>query len=113
MDKIIMTKTEARAHQIWAVLTYAASKSHVITYYELDKATGLVAGGMGNALSLVQEYCKHNKLPPITALVVNDKTGKPTNWGTTDMKRWPRVLRKIFTHKWDRKKAPKWGALKK
>ena len=101
-----------RAYQMWAVLTYAASKSQVVTYDELSMATGLVRPKVGKALEKLQKYCKAQKLPPITALVVSTQTGKPTNWSVKDMRRWPATLLEIHTHKWNRKNAPKSDALR-
>ena len=112
METMEMSRTQVRAYQIWAVLTYAASKSQIITYKELDNATGLVAGGMSDALDMLQKYCKSQKLPPITALVVQEDNRKPGNWSVKDMKKWPDALRKIHTRKWNRKDAPKLDALK-
>lgn len=106
-----MGKIQVRAYQIWAVLTYAASKSHIVTYKELDNGTGLVSGGTGKALALLKKYCESQGLPPITALVVDEKGGVPSNLSGKDLKEWPATLRKIFTHKWKRKDSPKMGAL--
>ena len=101
-----------RAYQMWAVLTYAASKSQVVTYDELSRATGLVRPKVGKALEKLQKYCKAQKLPPITALVVSTQTGKPTNWGEKDMEKWPAILHDIHKRKWSAKDAPRSDALK-
>ena len=77
MEKEVTLANTYRACQIWAVLTYAASKSQIITYGELSKATGLAAFGMDQALGYIQTHCQERGLPALTALVVQKDAGEP------------------------------------
>ena len=71
-------KNEARAQQIWQILVSTASGRRVITYKILAKLIGYKgAGVLGNPLAYIAYWCKQNNLPPLTSLVVNDKTGLP------------------------------------
>ncbi|HEV3036211.1 MAG TPA: hypothetical protein VHA33_00230 [Candidatus Angelobacter sp.] len=43
----------------------------------VEKLTGLPKVGLANFLGPIQDYCKRHKLPQLTALVVNERTGIP------------------------------------
>ena len=103
--RVTMEKQPIRACQVWAVLAYAASKSQIITYDELSQATGYATPGLGELLLLVKNHCEANELPPITALVVSVRDGKPGNWDESEMGEWPSALQKIFQHSWSQKQA--------
>ena len=72
-------KAEFRALQIWQILICVAVNRQTITYKRLadDIWHGKGAGVLANSLGHVAFYCIQNKLPPLTALVVNAKTGLP------------------------------------
>ena len=103
--RVTMEKQPIRACQVWAVLAYAASKSQIITYDELSQATGYATPGLGELLLLVKNHCEANELPPITALVVSVRDGKPGNWDESEMGEWPSALQEIFQHSWSQKQA--------
>ncbi len=44
-----------------------------VSHIGYEKAAGVLANSLGH----VAFYCKQNRLPPLTALVVNEKTGMP------------------------------------
>ena len=94
-----------RACQIWAVLAYAASKSHLMTYGELGEAVGYPPAGLGPVLLLLQQHCTDNDLPPITALVVSVETGMPLNWDDATMGDWSSKVQEIFNHTWSQEKS--------
>ena len=72
-----MTKYQ-RALQIWSLLVCAARDRRTYTYGELADALGMRgAGVMAKFLGPVMYYCREQKLPPLTVLVVNQDTGKP------------------------------------
>lgn len=89
-----------RAGQFWAVLAYAASKSHIITYTELSNATGSARFGkeMSYSLGEIKAYCEKRKWPPLTALVVSEKTGEPAY----EFDNWSASLQDVFRHPWSR-----------
>ena len=79
MDTVDLTKTELRAHQIWALLLLAAKNRQTITYGMLGKLVGRVpANGFGNMLAVIARYCEDNRYPPLTVLVVEKDSGKPS-----------------------------------
>lgn len=70
-------KLAERSSQIWAVLAWAARSRQNITYSQLAKATGVFTGGLGASLEPIQSYCMLKHLPPLTVLVVQEKSGMP------------------------------------
>ena len=67
-----------RGLQIWVILVGKAASRQTITYGEVSHILGWDgAGTMGPALGHVAYFCAANELPPLTQLVVNQKTGKP------------------------------------
>ena len=69
-------RNDARAQQIWQILVSAARNRQVLTYKLLAKLIGYKgAGVLGDPLAYVAYWCKQNRLPPLTSLVVNEKTG--------------------------------------
>ena len=50
----------------------------VLTYGELGRLIGYThVGVIGNVLGPIMAYCERENLPPLTSIVVNEKTGKP------------------------------------
>lgn len=70
-------KLAERSSQIWAVLAWAARSRQNITYGQLAKATGVFTGGLGACLEPIQSYCLLKQLPPLTVLVVQERSGMP------------------------------------
>ena len=68
-----------RALQLWSLLAFAAMKRTVLTYEEVARLTGLPEYGLANVLGHVAQYCKEQKRPWLTALVVGKDTGKPAS----------------------------------
>lgn len=67
---------EARAQQIYQILISAAHNRQIITYKLLGKLIGFKGGGvLGQMLGCLAYWCGEHKLPPLTSLVVNEKTG--------------------------------------
>jgi hypothetical protein len=71
-------RNDARAQQIWQILLSAAHNRQVITYKTLAKLIGYGGSGvLGDPLAYIACWCNDNNLPPLTSLVVNEKTGLP------------------------------------
>jgi len=87
-----------RALQIWSVLVLSAHNRQTITFEMLSKITGIPQQGLGQALFLIQDYCKQNNLPPLTALVVKSKTGLPGSG--LPLADFPAALQKVFSYNW-------------
>jgi len=69
---------ELRAFQIWLILISKALNRQTVTYKILGKMLGFKGYGVfAGILDHIRIYCILNKLPPLTALVVNQVTGLP------------------------------------
>lgn len=106
-----MTKYE-RAQQLWAILVMAARNRQVLTYGIIEKATGLVRPSIGGMLSPIQNYCINKKLPPLTILVVSDKTGTPGD-GFIAAADIPKTQQEVFAYDWLEYGCPQTPELKK
>ena len=102
MAKRVTKRMKERAFQFWGVLAYAASKSQIMTYVDLSNATGY-SQQAGDILALIQQHCWDKGLPPLTALVVSVKTGKPLNWDDAEMGDWAAEVQRVFKRRWLRK----------
>jgi putative restriction endonuclease len=69
---------EERAARAWPILTEVARKRTSITYGNLGKAIGIHQRPVRYVLGLIQDYCLSEKLPPLTILVVEAATGRPS-----------------------------------
>lgn len=68
----------SRALQIWQILISRAFNKQLITYGELADILGFGgAGVLAHPLGYIMEYCQHHELPPLTSIVINQKTGSP------------------------------------
>jgi hypothetical protein len=69
----------SRALQAWQILICAAHHRQTITYGMLSKIVGFKGTGVwADILGHIGEYCRQNRLPALTMLVVSQKTGKPS-----------------------------------
>ena len=67
-----------RGLQIWLILIGKASNRQTLTYGQLSELLGFEgAGTLAGMLGHVVYYCQQNDLPPLTALVVNQNSGRP------------------------------------
>ena len=93
---------EQRTCQVWAVLAFAAHKGHILTYMELEQATGFIRVGLGDSLRRIQSYCRRKKLPNLSSLVVNKKNGMPDNKCLRDYEDedWAKTQFFVYQHDW-------------
>ena len=95
-----MTRSE-RACQIWSVLAWAARNRQTMTYGHLSKLTGIPAIGMGKYLDPIQSFCRSEKLPLLTSIVVQSDSGLPGQGfeaaGAGDL---ARVQKNVFAKDW-------------
>jgi hypothetical protein len=94
-----------RALQIWQVLISAAHNRQILTYEIVAELIGLGRQGaiaIGPAyLGILKSYCIANRLPPITALIVKKKGGKPGAGLSDALTKHPDEDReKVFTRQW-------------
>jgi len=67
-----------RALQIWLILIGAAKNRQILTYGMVANILGYEgAGTLAHILGHIMFYCQQNELPPLTIIVVNQKTGLP------------------------------------
>ena len=93
-----MTKYE-RAAQLWSVLALAASNRQVLTYDIAAKLIGAPRPAIGGFLAPVQAYCIQNSLPPLTILVVSERTGLPGK-GFIAAEDIPKAQIGVFSYDW-------------
>jgi len=93
-----MTKHD-RAAQFWSLLAFAARTQHVLSYDLMERLRGIPRQGVGDFLGPIQDYCKRNGLPPLTSLVVNEKTGLPSE-GFTEATDIFGVQARVFVYDW-------------
>ena len=88
--------------QIWQILISAAHNRQILTYKIVGKFTGMGAGTQSQTLDMIMRYCKRNKLPPLTSLVVKKTTGRPGS-GLTTVVDLDRDREEVFAYNWFRR----------
>jgi hypothetical protein len=69
---------EEWAWKTWPLLTFAAKTQTILSYEDVQSLTGLATVAVGPiALGPIAAYCMINKLPVLTCLVVERKSGLP------------------------------------
>ncbi len=102
----IMSAAE-RAAQIWAVLGLAARNRQILTYKMVGRLIGVPAHGLGQLLEPIQSFCLLNQLPPLTILVVLEKTGLPsTGFSGAPADELARQQLDVFAFDWIEHGAP-------
>ena len=89
-----------RAAAIWGVLTSRAAESKTLTYKSLSEEVNVHHRALRHALEVIQEYCQTNKLPHLTALVVNSTTGVPGAGNNLDDSQLEKEYQRIFRYNW-------------
>lgn len=91
--------TSERAAQIWSVLALAARNRQILTYNMIAKLTGIAQVGLGQCLEPIQSYCLLRKLPPLSILVVREKSGLP-GVGFIAAQDIPTAQQEVFSFDW-------------
>jgi putative restriction endonuclease len=88
---------EYLAYLAWPILCQRAAEKSDITYGDLGELIGVHHRHIGRVLSVIQDYCLEQKLPPLTILIVNQKTRLPGEgfiaWDADDI---PSGLAKVY-----------------
>jgi len=71
-----MTKYE-RASQLWSLLAMASTNHQILTYNLVSQLTGIPRPAIGKFLQPIQDYCILKEIPPLTSIVVSERTGLP------------------------------------
>jgi hypothetical protein len=95
------------ASRIWPVLTLAARNRQILTYDIVAKLVGQIRPALGQCLEPIQSYCLTRKptLPPLTILVVSEKTGLPGS-GFIAAQDIPKKQMEVFFHDWAKTSVP-------
>lgn len=72
-----MRKTDLAAKECWTRLKKNAIDNKKIAYGDLATIVDYPVRSIAKVLSLLQNHCIENELPPITSLVVNKSTNEP------------------------------------
>lgn len=89
-----------RAAAIWDVLISHAANKQTLTYKALSEEVNVHHRALRHALEVIQEYCQSNKLPHLTALVVNSTTGVPGAGNNLDDSKLEKEYQRIFSFNW-------------
>ena len=89
-----------RAAAIWEVLISRAAEDKTLTYKSLAEEVNVHHRALRHALEVIQEYCQTNKLPHLTALVVNSTTGVPGAGNNLEDSQLEKEYQRIFRYKW-------------
>jgi len=93
------------ASRIWPVLLLAARNRQVLTYEILSRLVGKPRHTLGASLEPIQSYCLLRRLPPLTGIVVSERTGLPGK-GFIAAADLPKEQMMVFTHPWDKEHVP-------
>ena len=98
---------EQRAYFTWTILTRCATNKQVITYGELGKKLNLHHRAVRFILEVIQNYCLHNELPPLTILIVNQNTGLPGDgFIAWDIENTEDGVQKVYNYNWEKLDNP-------
>jgi hypothetical protein len=91
-----------RAVQAWQILIGAAGNRQTITYGCLGKAMypGKASGVLNKVLGHVAFYCKANRLPVLTSIVVGKRRGTPGHNIPLDLRDVDKEREKVYKCKW-------------
>lgn len=94
-----MTKYQ-RSNQIWSLLICAARERKSYRYGDVAEILGFGgAGTLSQFLGPIMWLCEDNDWPPLTALIVNGKTGTP-NDGLITLEEINTDRELIYKHDW-------------
>lgn len=89
-----------RAAAIWEVLISRAAENKTLTYKSLSEEVNVHHRALRHALEVIQGYCQINKLPHLTALVVNSTTGVPGAGNNLDDSQLEKEYQRIYNYNW-------------
>ena len=71
----------------------------MLTYKIVGDLVGMPPIALTQPLELIMKYCAENNLPPLTILVVSEKSGKPGE-GLTTIKDMDQDRESVFAFNW-------------
>jgi hypothetical protein len=92
----------ARAVQAWQILVGKAMNRQTVTYEGLSKLMygKEAAGVLSRVLGHIAFYCKDSNIPPITALVIEKRVGKPGDRIPVDPARIDEERENVYRDDW-------------
>ena len=92
----------ARAVQAWQILVGKAMNRQTVTYEGLSVSMygKNAAGVMANILGHIAFYCMDSGLPPLTAIVVGKRGGKPGEDIPVSLEEIDEEREKVFRRNW-------------
>lgn len=91
--------------QLWSLLVETAHAQRVLTCPIVEQLTGIPKQAIGCLLSIIQDYCQRQNLPPLTSLVVNE-TDTPSSEGFTEAKDLFGAQARVYLFDWFSQKLP-------
>ena len=101
MAKWTWTEEHAeKAFRIWDVIAEAAKRGDPpLTYGDVYKETDIhYRGEQDYPLGIIQRYCAKNELPPLTALVVDQKRREPSGGYHGDLETITEDQQRVYNH---------------
>jgi putative restriction endonuclease len=102
-----MANQYQRAFRAWPVLTETAAHHTKITYVGIGDRLGIHHRPVRYVLSVIQDYCLEEKLPPLTILVVNQRFRQPGEgfiaWDVDDLEQG---YDRVYAYPWDQLPNP-------
>jgi putative restriction endonuclease len=94
------------AQLLWPELVNVAKRGKTITYRELAARVGYGHYRLSRQLDPIYYYCKQEKLPPLTILVVSSNTCRPLGVFAEDSPRHQRLREAVWSQPWRAKDVP-------
>ena len=102
-DERYKYKSSVRAVQAWLILIGQAHNRQIITYGRLADMMGF-PGALAaiDIVTFIAAFCitQGDSIPPLTAIVVNQKTGRPGEGYPWDFEKIPEYQQKVFRQDW-------------
>lgn len=93
---------EYKAGELWPRLTTAAKEAKTFHYEDLARHIGTTARNVKYALDPILRFCIHEKLPPLTSLVINKGNDEPGKGFTAgEGRNIGEIHKEVFQHNWD------------
>ena len=95
------------AGKAWPILIELANSREIITYGVLAEQLKVHHRSCRYFLSLIQNHCKENKLPPLQSLVVNKNSKRPgEGYWATSTTNMSEVHSSVFDFNWKTQENP-------
>lgn len=95
-----------RAYRTWPILIQVAKDKDKITYGQLAQLLNIHHRAVRFALSIIQDYCIEEKLPPLTILVVNKSEKPGAGFIACDLKDFETELSRVWRYDWKSQENP-------